>query len=151
LHRIVRLAVINFDPFNTGGDMLNASICGATVVRASLAVAILTISAGVHAQGSAKAAVQSAAAPAPAIVGSAEAGAKKNSMCIGCHGIPEYKTAFPVTYRVPKISGQSEKYLEAALLAYRNGERPHPGMRGVANGLSDQDIADLAAYYSKRK
>jgi cytochrome c553 len=141
--------MLNFQPFNTGGDMLNASFRGTVAVRISLAAALMALCAGVQAQGSAKAAVQSAAKPV--ITGSAEAGAKKNSMCIGCHGIPEYKTAFPVTYRVPKITGQSEKYLEAALLAYRNGERPHPGMKGVATGLSDQDIADLAAYYAKQK
>ena len=101
------------------------------------------------AQGAAKAATQSAVKPA--IVGSAEAGAKKTSMCIGCHGIAEYKTAFPSVYRVPKIVGQSEKYLEAALLAYRSGERNHPSMTGIAKGLNDQDVADLAAYYANKK
>ncbi len=99
------------------------------------------------AQGAAKA---PAAAPA-AIVGSAEAGAKKNSMCIGCHGIPDYKTAFPTVYRVPKIVGQNEKYLIAALNAYKTGERNHPTMRGISAGLSDQDIADLAVYYANKK
>jgi len=101
------------------------------------------------AQGSAKAAAQSAAKPP--VVGSADAGAKKTSMCIGCHGIAEYKTAFPSVYRVPKIAGQNEKYLEAALLAYRTGERNHPSMKGIAQGLSDQDIADLSAYYANKK
>ena len=100
------------------------------------------------AQGAAKA--PAAAAPA-AIVGSAEAGAKKNSMCIGCHGIPDYKTAFPTVYRVPKIVGQNEKYLIAALNAYKTGERNHPTMRGISAGLSDQDIADLAVYYANKK
>jgi cytochrome c553 len=90
-------------------------------------------------------------APIAAIVGSAEAGAKKVSACIGCHGIPEYKTAFPTVYRVPKIAGQNEKYLVAALVAYRSGERSHPSMRGIAAGLSDQDIADLAVYYAIKK
>ena len=102
-----------------------------------------------YAQGAKKAAA-AAAAPAP-IVGNAEAGAKKISNCIGCHGIPEYKTAFPTVYRVPKISGQNEKYLIAALNAYRSGERSHPSMKGIASALSDQDIADLAAYYAKNK
>ena len=91
------------------------------------------------------------AAPNAGIVGTAQAGAKKVSACIGCHGIPEYKTAFPVVYRVPKISGQNEKYLVVALEAYRSGERSHPSMRGIAAGLSDQDIADLAAYYANKK
>ena len=92
-----------------------------------------------------------AAAPKAEVVGNADAGAKKNSTCIGCHGIPDYKTAFPVVYRVPKIAGQSAKYLEAALQAYRSGERSHPSMKGIAMSLSDQDIADLAAYYANKK
>jgi cytochrome c553 len=92
-----------------------------------------------------------ATAPQTAVVGDPNAGAKKNSTCIGCHGIPDYKTAFPVVYRVPKIAGQSEKYLEVALQAYRSGERSHPSMRGISKSLSDQDIADLAAYYANKK
>jgi cytochrome c553 len=87
----------------------------------------------------------------PAVVGNATAGAKKKSSCIGCHGIPDYKTAFPLVYRVPKISGQSEKYLASSLAAYRSGERSHPSMRAIAGSMSDQDIADLAAYYANKK
>jgi cytochrome c553 len=68
-------------------------------------------------------------------------------MCIGCHGIPGYKTAFPEVYHVPKIAGQQPAYLINALKAYRAGERSHPSMRGIAASLSDQDMADLAAYY----
>ncbi len=82
------------------------------------------------------------------VKGSAEAGAKKNSMCIGCHGIPEYKTAYPVLYRVPKIAGQNIDYIVSALNAYKSGERNHPSMVAVAKTLTDQDIADLAAFYS---
>jgi cytochrome c553 len=48
---------------------------------------------------------------------------------------------------VPRIAGQSAKYIESALQAYRKGDRSHPTMRGIAAGQSDQDIADLAAYY----
>lgn len=88
-------------------------------------------------------------AQASTIVGNAEAGAKKNSMCIGCHGIPEYKTAFPVLYRVPKIAGQSEAYMVSALKAYKSGERSHPSMKAISASLSDQDMADLAAFYAK--
>lgn len=69
-------------------------------------------------------------------------------MCIGCHGIPEYKASFPSVYRVPMIAGQNAKYLENALQAYKKGERSHPTMRGIAGSLSDQEIADLAAYYA---
>src|SRR5260221_13769663 len=76
--------------------------------------------------------------------GNAEAAKAKNSMCIGCHGIPMYKTAFPEVYSVPMIAGQSPEYIVNALQAYRIGERSHPSMRGVAKRLSDQDMADAA-------
>lgn len=75
----------------------------------------------------------------------------KVSMCIGCHGIPGYKTAYPDVYHVPKIGGQSPAYIENALKAYRSGERWHPSMRGIAASLSDADIKDLAAYYGGAK
>jgi cytochrome c553 len=80
--------------------------------------------------------------------GDAKAGEKKIAMCIGCHGIHGYQASFPEVYRVPKISGQSEKFIVSALNAYKQGERKHPTMRGIAESLSDQDIADVAAYYA---
>ena len=69
------------------------------------------------------------------------------SMCVGCHGIPGYKTAYPEVYHVPKLGGQSPVYLVNALKAYRSGERNHPSMRGIAASLSDKDMEELAAYY----
>lgn len=83
-------------------------------------------------------------------VGNAKAAKNKVAMCVGCHGIPFYKATFPEVYRVPKLGGQSAKYLENALHAYKKGERTHPTMDGIAKGLSDQDIADLAAYYAQQ-
>ena len=80
--------------------------------------------------------------------GDAKAGALTNAMCQGCHGIPGYKTAFPAVYNVPKLGGQHAGYLVKALQAYKSGERSHPTMRAIAAGLSDQDMADLAAYYA---
>ena len=80
-------------------------------------------------------------------VGNAEAAKGKISMCIGCHGIPMYRTAFPEVYSVPMIAGQSPDYIVKALQEYRAGDRSHPTMRGIARGLSDQDMADVAAYY----
>ena len=88
------------------------------------------------------------AAQAQGATGSAEAGKKKAEMCIGCHGIPGYQNSFPEIHKVPKISGQSDKYIAAALAAYKSGERKHPSMRGIAGSLSEQDMADLAAFYS---
>jgi cytochrome c553 len=75
----------------------------------------------------------------------------KVSMCIGCHGIPGYKTAYPEVYHVPKIGGQNPVYIANALKAYRTGERWHPSMRGIAASLSDKDIEDIAAYYGGAK
>jgi cytochrome c553 len=92
---------------------------------------------------------QAAANPtAAAPQGNADAGRGKSSMCVGCHNIPGYKTAFPAVYSVPKLDGQHAAYMVKALRAYKSGERTHPSMRGVAASLSDQDMADLAAFYS---
>lgn len=78
-----------------------------------------------------------------------QAGAQKVAMCIGCHGIPGYQASFPEVHKVPMISGQGAKYIAAALEAYKKGERRHPTMRGIADSLSEQDIADVAAYYAE--
>jgi cytochrome c553 len=77
----------------------------------------------------------------------AKAGEKKAAMCIGCHGIPGYQASFPEIHKVPMISGQSGKYIVAALNAYKKGERKHPTMKGIAASLTDQDMADLGAFY----
>ncbi len=92
-----------------------------------------------------------ASALAQAPVGNAEAAKNKISMCVGCHGIPDYKTAFPHVYHVPMITGQQPVYIVNALQAYKSGARSHPSMRGIAQGLSEQDMADLAAYYSSER
>lgn len=96
-----------------------------------------------------------AAAPFAALAqqpaGDPAAAHKKVAMCEGCHGIPGYKTAYPQTYHVPKLGGQSATYLANALGAYRSGQRNHPSMRGVAGSLTDKDIADIAAYYAGAK
>jgi cytochrome c553 len=84
-------------------------------------------------------------------VGDAKAAVNKVAMCIGCHGIPGYKATYPEVYPVPMIGGQTAKYIENALQAYKKGDRKHPTMRGIAASLSDQDIADIAAYYSQQK
>ena len=99
-------------------------------------------------------ALSAAAAPAPAAAPAkaAPAGPKsvqaKVAMCIGCHGIKGYQASFPEVYRVPMISGQSAKYIVAALTAYKQGDRKHPTMRGIADSLSEQDINDIANFYA---
>lgn len=90
-------------------------------------------------------------AAAADVSGNPKAADNKVAMCIGCHGIAGYKATFPEVYQVPMIGGQSAKYIESALNAYKKGERKNPSMRGIAAGLSDQDIADVAAYYAQQK
>ena len=91
------------------------------------------------------------AADPPAIQGNAQAGAGKVSMCIGCHGIPGYKAAYPELYHVPMIAGQNAPYIVAALKEYASGARSFPTMDAIAQSLSEQDMADVAAYYSSLK
>ncbi len=79
----------------------------------------------------------------------AKAGETKAATCIGCHGIPGYQASFPEIHKVPKISGQNAKFIEASLQAYKKGDRKHPTMRSVAESLSDKDMADLAAFYEQ--
>src|SRR5215472_13645716 len=67
--------------------------------------------------------------------------------CLGCHGIEGYKNAYPM-YSVPKLEGQHPEYLIAALQEYRGGDRAHLTMHSQASTLSDQDIADIAAYFA---
>ena len=89
------------------------------------------------------------AAVAQELKGDAQAGSTKIAMCIGCHGIKGYQASFPEVYKVPMISGQGAKYIAASLNAYKTGERKHPTMRGIAQSLTDQDIADISAYYEQ--
>jgi cytochrome c553 len=89
-----------------------------------------------------------ASAQSSAPAGDAAAGAQKTQMCSGCHGIEGWRTAYPEVYKVPKIGGRHARYLVKALQEYRSGKRSHPSMRAIAASLSDQDMADLAAYYS---
>ncbi|MBL8334855.1 MAG: c-type cytochrome [Rubrivivax sp.] len=84
-----------------------------------------------------------------ALAQDAAAGQKKAAMCIGCHGIPGYQASFPEIHKVPLIAGQNAKFIVASLQAYKKGERKHGSMRAIAGSLTDQDMADLGAYYEK--
>ena len=88
------------------------------------------------------------AVQAQEVKGDAKAAEAKVAMCIGCHAIPGYRVAYPEIYSVPMLGGQSAPYIVAALQAYKKGERKHPTMRAIAGSLSDQDMADIAEYYS---
>jgi len=89
------------------------------------------------------------AAQTPAPAGDAAKGEEKTRMCEGCHGIEGWRTAYPEVYHVPKLGGQHAAYIVQALHEYKNGDRSHPSMRAIAASLTDQDIANLAAYYSQ--
>ncbi len=86
------------------------------------------------------------ALPAIAADGDAARGRQLAYTCMGCHGIENYKNAYP-KYSVPKLGGQSAAYLAAALAEYGTGARWHPTMKGQAMTLSAQDRADLAAFF----
>jgi cytochrome c553 len=88
-------------------------------------------------------------AQAQKVAGNPENGARKTAMCVGCHGIIGYQASFPEVHKVPMIAGQSATYIASALGAYKAGDRRHPTMRAIADTLTEQDIADLAAYYSQ--
>lgn len=77
--------------------------------------------------------------------GDAAAGRKKAETCLGCHAVPGYFNVYP-SYHVPKLGGQSGKYIESALKQYRDGGRQHDTMHANAANLSDQDMADIGAY-----
>ena len=87
--------------------------------------------------------------PAPA-AGDAARGKQLTYTCQGCHGVVGYKNAYP-NYHVPRIGGQSRQYLVNALTEYKNGNRKHPTMQAQAEGYSEQQIADIAAFLSSLK
>jgi cytochrome c553 len=79
--------------------------------------------------------------------GDPEMGKYKFSTCAGCHGVPGYTNVYP-TYHVPKLGGQHAEYITIALKEYQAGNRQHPTMHANAFTLSEQDMADIAAYVS---
>lgn len=79
--------------------------------------------------------------------GNAAAGEAKSANCTGCHG-RNGKSSMPTN---PNLAGQKEQYLVKAIKAYRDGQRKDPMMSSMASGLSDADIADLAAFYASVK
>jgi cytochrome c553 len=82
-----------------------------------------------------------------ALTGNPQHGKQLSYTCLGCHGVEGYRNAYP-EYSVPRLKGQHPEYLIAALTAYRSGERAHLTMHDQASSLSDQDIADIAAYFA---
>ena len=79
--------------------------------------------------------------------GDIEAGKDSAATCMGCHGAPGIRNAYPV-FRVPKLGGQQEQYLVVALKAYQSGERSHPTMQAQAGSLTDTEINNNSAYFN---
>jgi cytochrome c553 len=114
--------------------------------NAFLALGVACVTGTAHSQAAAPAQVpqqQQTAAGA----GSGASVEAKVAMCMGCHNIRGYQASFPEVHKVPMIAGQNAKYIAAALNAYKNGDRKHPTMRGIAMSLTDQDVATISAYY----
>lgn len=82
-----------------------------------------------------------------AVKGDAVRGKAISYTCLGCHGVDGYRNAYP-NYSVPKLTGQHPEYIIAALQEYKGDQRSHVTMHSQASTLSDQDMADIAAYFS---
>jgi cytochrome c553 len=123
----------------------------ASLALVLLASAVAAQDATAPATDTAVAAPVATTTAAPAVApGDATRGKGLAYTCRGCHGVTGYQNAYP-TYRVPKLGGQSQTYLNAALLEYRKGSRKHPTMQAQAESFSEQDIADIAAYLASIK
>jgi cytochrome c553 len=79
--------------------------------------------------------------------GDAAAGKAKSATCAACHG-PDGNSTSPA---FPRLAGQHPDYLVHALEAYKSGKRKNAIMNGMAAGLSEQDMEDLAAFFSSQK
>ncbi|MBV2121436.1 MAG: cytochrome c4 [Candidatus Thiodiazotropha sp. (ex Ctena orbiculata)] len=79
--------------------------------------------------------------------GNAEEGKNKSATCAGCHGAEGNSPLNPIW---PKIAGQHPAYIEKQIKDFKANKRSDPMMTPMAMPLSDQDIADLAAYYSSQ-
>ena len=87
------------------------------------------------------------AAALPAQAADATRGEKLAQTCLGCHGAPGLRNPGPV-YNIPMIGGQHQEYIVAALQAYKNKTRAHRTMQAQAANLSDQDMADIGAFFA---
>jgi cytochrome c553 len=101
------------------------------------------------AAGFAMAFAAAAGDPPAGSAGDPGAGREKTRMCAGCHGIDDYRIAYPAVYAVPRLGGQDAGYVAKSLEAYRSGTRKHVAMQAMAAQLTDKDIADIAAFYSE--
>ena len=79
--------------------------------------------------------------------GDAQAGQAKTAVCAACHGASGNDSLLP---NVPKLGGQGERYLTKQLVEIKSGTRAVPLMTGMLNAMTDQDLADIAAWFSSQ-
>lgn len=112
--------------------------------------AMLVICAAVTTEANAQTTTEVKKAAVTELKGDPAAGAGKVTVCMACHGEKGRTPAAPI---YPRLSGQSSEYLKSSLHAYRDGLR-QGGMAAMMSpqtaSLSDQDIVDIAAYYSQQ-
>jgi len=83
----------------------------------------------------------------PAFAANVEAGKTKSMLCAGCHGA----NGISMSPNIPNLAGQKDAYLAKAIKDYKTGARKDGMMSSVAAGISDADIADIAAYFASLK
>lgn len=93
------------------------------------------------------ASAQQASAPLTPPTADISRGGALAATCMGCHGIPGYRNAYP-SFRVPKLGGQHPEYLVIALQGYDNQTRAHKTMHAQATSLNEQDMKDVAAFFA---
>ena len=81
------------------------------------------------------------------IVGSAEKGQAKAAPCVACHGV----NGNSVNPEWPSLAGQHETYIKRQLAAFKDDQRQNPLMTPMAKPLSDEDMADLGAFFATQK
>lgn len=74
------------------------------------------------------------------------AGKQKSGLCQGCHG----EEGISIEGLIPKLAGQYAKYIAKELRNYQSGTRSHQIMNAMAGTISDEDLADIAAYFASR-
>ena len=113
------------------------------MIRANVLIAALTLRQPCSAQRSRKRPRRPPAIPRRA--------AQKTRCARAATASPAGAPRFPRSTSVPKLGGQHEAYIVSALQEYKSGERSHPSMRAIAASLSDEDMANLAAYYAQSR
>jgi len=116
-------------------------------VRSGMRSGVLVAAAVYLAAASVSAMAQEPALQGLGAPGNPQRGKQLSYTCLGCHGVDGYKNAYP-NYSVPELEGQHPEYLGAALKEYRDGDRAHLTMHSQASTLTDQDIADIVAYFA---